>query len=277
MENRFNQLQAPPVFIVGAARSGTTWVFDIFKSHPLVASVYESWLFTPNNGLKVLVGDAHYPKKGSGLGRLVEHEIMIDHIREMAQSIMSYAIQDEHRYIVEKSPNHIFHHAFIREIFPDAKFIHVKRDGRDVCVSVNAAANSWMPNWKNSFGKSIRTQATSWKHVIQRADELRTSLGDDFLEVRYEELHDNPKAGYKQMFDFAGIPYDDTILDMIFQKTDFETNYKGGNDKFRRGGRVGDWKIQLSLLDKLRFHRAAWNELIQQNYETDKRWWLRRS
>jgi hypothetical protein len=41
-----DRLAEGPVFIFGRARSGTSWVYDMFHAHPQVAGVFESWIFT---------------------------------------------------------------------------------------------------------------------------------------------------------------------------------------------------------------------------------------
>ena len=270
--NKFHQLKAPPIFIVGAARSGTTWVHNIFKNHPLVASIYESWLFTPDHGLQPLFNEAHNPDGRSGLGNVMVREQRLALVRDLAINIMSNVIEPHHQFLVEKSPSHVFAVPFIREVFPDSRFIHVIRDGRDVNVSVQAAVNSWMPYWKNSFGASIRVSASAWKSAVNQFRLQTPSLGQDFIEVRYEEIHAEPVKLYKRMFDFCEIPYDDRILADIFQATDFELNYRGGEDKFRRGGRIGDWRTRFSSLDALIFKRVAGDLLIELGYENDYKW-----
>ncbi|MCP4415120.1 MAG: sulfotransferase, partial [Chloroflexi bacterium] len=101
MENRFSQLKSDPIFILGAARSGTTWVYDIFTAHPQVAGVFESWLFTRDNGLGSLFTEAHWPPKYSGLGRLLARDDVLAYAQQIAQNIMSNAIESEHRFLVE--------------------------------------------------------------------------------------------------------------------------------------------------------------------------------
>lgn len=268
----FEQLVQGPIFIVGAARSGTTLVFDILAAHPNVAGVYESWLFTSNNGLGSLFTTAHWPPKHSGLGNILEREDLNTYVRNIATSIMGYAIKAEHRFLVEKSPSHIFAIPLISEIFPDARFIHVLRDGRDVSVSVRSASRSWEPSWRKTFGRSVRTSARAWKHAVSRARCDGKKHGKRFLEVRYEEIHKNPFGSYCRLFNFCGIPYDDDILQAVFDSTDFEKNFKSREAGFRRRGRVGDWRMYFSLKDALVFNITAGRMLIEIGYENNRMW-----
>lgn len=267
---KFAQLVAPPVFIVGAARSGTTWVHDIFQAHPDVATAYETFLFT-QNGLGSFFSQTH-SSPHHGIGRLFEEGELTDYIRQIAIDILSKVIEPQHQYLVEKSPNHIESVGIIRQIFPTAKFIHLVRDGRDVYISVRAATRSWMPNWKNTFARSVRVHAGSWRSEIEKAQQAQQQLGGDFMQITYEELHHDPKAGYQKLFDFAGVPYDGQILDDIFQKTDFQTNYQRDESNFRRGGRVQDWKHHMTLLEALQFNYKAGQTLIDLGYEQNRYW-----
>ncbi len=268
----FEQLVQDPIFIVGAARSGTTWVFDILTAHPNVAGVYESWLFTSNNGLGSLFTPAHWPPKKSGLGNLVKRGDLIARVRDLLASIMGNMLKPEHRFLVEKSPSHLFAMPLISEIFPDARFIHVLRDGRDVSVSVRAASRSWVPSWRKTFGRSVKTSARAWKHAVRRARCDGEKQGERFFEIRYEEIHGDPFSAYRRLFDFCCIPYDQDILQAVFDSTDFEKNFKSKESGFRRGGRIGDWRMQFSLKDALVFNMTAGRMLIETGYENNHMW-----
>lgn len=270
--DRFSQLAAPPIFVVGAARSGTTWVYDILTAHPQVAGLYESWLFTPAHGLGALFTSMHWADKPTGLGRVLSRAALLETTRLTATDLMSHALFPEHRYLVEKSPSHIFAIELINEIFPAARFIHVIRDGRDVAVSVRAASRSWMPSWRNTFGNSIRTSSQTWKNSVQRGREQGQRLGDRYLEVRYEQIKQEPIASYRRMFDFCGILYDDSVLQQIYEKTDFERNYIPNEQGFRRGGRISDWRSHFGLRDANIFKSVAGDTLIELGYEPDQSW-----
>jgi len=271
--NRFSQLSQEPIFIIGAARSGTTWVYDIFNAHPLVAGVFESWLFTPRDGVGSLFSEAHWPPNYSGLSRTLSREELIPLVRNFVENVMSFAIEDDHRFLVEKSPSHLYQMALILDIFPKARFIHVVRDGRDVAVSVLAAAQSWVPGWKTTFGRNVASSAKAWHDAVRRVRRQSETLGEEHvLEVRYEALKEHPIQTYREMFDFCSIPYQDADLETILKKTDFATNYKPGETKFRRGGRTGDWKQAFSRRDAMTFHAVAGSMLIELGYEEDGQW-----
>jgi protein-tyrosine sulfotransferase len=266
------QLEQPPIFVVGAARSGTTWVYDILTAHPQVAGVYESWLFTRNNGLGALYASAHWPPNRSGLSGLLEREALLEETRALAGRLLGRALEPEHRFLVEKSPSHVFAVPLIHELFPRSRFIHVLRDGRDVSVSVRAAARSWVPQWREAFGRSVLTSARAWSHAVRRARKLGADLGDQFLEVRFEEIKREPFASYRRLFDFCGISYDEPLLQQIHEQTDFATNYRSNEEGFRRGGRVGDWRTHFNILDAVQFNLAAGDTLIETGYEENRRW-----
>lgn len=268
----WEQIIGGPIFVVGAARSGTTWVFDIMASHPQVTGVYESWLFTPQNGLASLFTSAHWPSSRSGLSGLLPREDLIRDVRQFSTRLLSRAVRPEHRYIVEKSPSHLFVMDLIHEVFPAARFVHVLRDGRDVCVSVRAASKYWVPQWAKTFGRSIYSSAQAWQHAVRRARQLGSDLGGQFLEIQYESIKQDPIESYRKLFDFCQIPYDESLLRQIYERTDFNLNFKPKETGFRRGGRVGDWTTHFSVVDAVIFNIVAGETLIDTGYEKNRRW-----
>ncbi len=270
--NPIDQLAEPPIFVVGAARSGTTWVYDILTSHPQVAGVHESWLFTRAHGLGSLFTEAHWPPNRSGLSGLLERQVLLDETRVFADRLLSEAIGPTHRFLVEKSPSHLYVMKLIHELYPGSRFVNVLRDGRDVSVSVRSAAKSWVPEWSQTFGRSITASARVWSQAVRHTRRAGAELGDLYHEVRYEQIKQDPISSYSQLFDFCNIPYDEGLLQQIFETTDFVANYTPGEDRRRRGGRVGDWRTHFSILDAIRFNRAAGARLVETGYEKNQRW-----
>jgi len=268
------QLESGPVFVVGAARSGTTWLYDILTCHPLVAGAYETWLFTDNQGVGSLLGPAHFPPGHSGLGRTISRDLVLRAVHDMVSTLLAQPLGENHRFLVEKSPSHVFSMPLILELLPSARFVHVLRDGRDVAVSVRAAAKAWAPRWRKSFGRSIRASASAWKETIRCAWRDGGILGDALLEVRYEALKADPVSGIARVLDHCQIPWDQALVDHIAARTDFDTNFRASESGFRRGGRVGDWRTRLNLIQRVVFDRVAGGTLIETGYELDRRWVL---
>jgi hypothetical protein len=270
LDDAFKQLVAPPVFVVGVPRSGTSWVGDIFAAHPLVTYVHESFLVS--HGLAHLFGDLHFPGAYSGLGFTISRTELITLTAELARRIWSRKIQPQHRFFVEKSPKHLLHMPLIREMVPGAKFILLVRDGRDVCVSMRSASNSWAPEWKGVMGRNMGELAKSWNSWMRAGLRDAALIGDDVLLVRYEDLHGEPFHAYRRLFDFVGVPHDEPLLRTIFAKTDFTRNHKGGENEFRRQGKIGDWRTRFSPSDTVQFKREAGDLLIDLGYASNHRW-----
>lgn len=114
---------------------------------------------------------------------------------------------------------------FFNRIFPDAKFIHVVRDGRAVANSFlqmpwwdgykgpenwlyGNLSEPYLSEWIRS-GKSFVTLAgIAWKILIESYEESRVSLNDEqYLEVLYEDFLQDPIRIMRSMFEFCGIAW----------------------------------------------------------------------
>jgi sulfotransferase family protein len=172
---------------------------------------------------------------------------------------------------VEVAPLHGTVAREIAEVFPAARFVHVLRDGRDVAVSVRAAARSWAPGWPASVLKS----AWRWRKALRNASQAQPVLGDRLLEVRYEDLKSEPQAQIARLFRFCGMPYDMALVGRVATHTDFRRQFKPDPAAFRRFGRVGDWRTALTPLDVLLFAIGAGDTLVNAGYEASRIWWVR--
>jgi len=264
------QLLEGPIFIVGLARSGTTWLNAILSAHPLVASVFESELFAEERGIGQLLSAPFAPGK-DGLNKFVDRAELARELRLFAGRIFARRVWPRARFLVEKTPGHLWCMPLIAEVFPDARFIHVLRDGRDVYVSTRAAKRSWAPGWKQRKNSLVGV-ARTWKRGIRRIESDRPLLGDRLLELRYEEMKAEPIASIRRMFDFCNIPHDAELVKQVFDKTDFDAAHKADESAFFRGGRVGDWRTHMNLFEGLLFNAYAGRQLVELRYERTRRW-----
>jgi hypothetical protein len=273
-DDPIGRLAGGPIFVFGMARSGTTWVYDLLTGHPEVGGVLESWMLSDHAGLAVLFQRLHWPEgRRSGLGRIMTREELVADVRSLAGGWLTRNLEPGQRFVVEKSPPHVLTLGVIAEVFPEARFVHVLRDGRDVAVSVNAATRSWAPQWKQSFGNSVAQIARTWRKAVLTAAQAARSLGDRYLEVRYEQLRREPVAGARELYGFCGIPCDEEQLARIVADAALERRPRGEGE-FRRFGRVGEWRTRLSLADRAIFDLAAGDALIATGYEQRRWWWL---
>lgn len=280
-------LDAPPVFVVGMHRSGTTWVYDILAAHREVAGVFESGLFSPNLGLGGLFHQSHWHGEGEDreeyeeffgsayrLRQLLPKEEMVDDIRAISSRWLAKALEPHHRYLVEKSPEHVYMLEAINELFPDAAVVHIVRDGRASLASGRSAAAAWPSNQMGSF--EVAHYSRSWCDTVLGTRQRAEELGIRYFELRYEDLRTEPREWARRVLDFCRIDTDEEQLDAIVASTDLET-HTTGNDRFRRTGKVRGWERDLGIWEGRVFHRVAGALLLELGYETDRLWWGRRA
>ena len=132
--------------------------------------------------------------------------------------------------------------------FPEAHFVEVMRDGRDVCVSLQmrALTEAWAP-------KGRAEQADLWRRYAEKGLELGSdpTLARRTHQLRYERMKEDPVRELAALFDFVGLGHDPPLLERIRDENDFSryTPAKGHNRK----GIVGDWRNHFTPEDEAVF------------------------
>ncbi len=91
----------------------------------------------------------------------------------------------------DKTPLYMQHLPLLERLFPDARYVHLIRDGRDTAVSflsmpAGIVTRSWAhPETAGEF-------ACQWRAEVEAARALGERVGDRYLEVRYEEPSRTP-------------------------------------------------------------------------------------
>lgn len=202
-----------PVFVMGCPRSGTTWVQLLLNEHPEIATAPETQIFPfylkrfqdqwRHEGNTRDQGE----QGRAGLSRLLSETEFRDLCRQVALRVLTHIRErssnpDAVRYVVEKSPQNAEVAQWIHELFPHGYFIHVIRDPRDTSDSLLRAALTWGSNWAP---RNPIDAARMWTRHVENARSL-SGMAAHYMEVRYEDLLDNPTTILASIFEWLGAP-----------------------------------------------------------------------
>jgi hypothetical protein len=203
---------------------------------------------------------------------MLRYQEMVSDLGALVAGWLARSASDEHRFLVVKEPLDVLATAIL---LPDARFIHVVRDGRDVALSMRRAAESWDPTM--GVGLPIEFRAEAWRRQVRRVRAHREFLGDRYLEIHYEQMRADPVAAMRTLYDFARIPYEAALLERIRLETELSKyDERAHRSGFRGGSRDRTWRSELSARDAFRFSRAAGEMLVELGYEDGRRWLVSR-
>ncbi|MDR6918656.1 septal ring factor EnvC (AmiA/AmiB activator) [Pseudomonas sp. 3296] len=218
-------------FIIGTGRCGTTWLGQMLNSHAELCVPPEIQLLFEYSGNGNRLFEEFFLADQKGLSgeqlasvieRCCPHklEIFFDYQEfcrkhdtpkmSLAEFVKSFyaAIASAHgkSWLVEQTPWYGQRLDLVSKLFPDAKFIHMVRDGRDVALSF--ARTTW-------WHISPRLNLARWQREIKKiATDASSFLKPDcYLEVKYEDLVANPESELRKVCTFLGIEFDPRMLD----------------------------------------------------------------
>lgn len=225
------------IFVTGFPRGGTTWVRDCIGSHPKIAGLPGETTF-----LKPLAGYTLSALADHNLVTLLRSQIADGIARKVA------AFGSDASYYVNKAPSDAINAAKAALLIPEAKFIFVIRDPRDVLVSHQRGARKWMDG-KNSTVLGCMSKLERYFRVGYLDGEVRPN---EWL-VKYEDLHQDFDRTLRRLYDFIGVESDACIVAEVYRRNDFESK-TGRRHKERleapaRKGVVGDWANLLAETD----------------------------
>jgi hypothetical protein len=158
------------------------------------------------------------------------------------------------RLLVEKTPSHVFHAEQILEDFPEARLLHVVRDGRDVCVSLEMLARTqdWPP-------KTRESQINMWKSHVRKGLDVAADprYAERVCQVRYEDLQADPAGELERVVGFAGLSAAPDLIRRLVEDNDFSHQRHTGPCRYARKGVVGDWQNHFTVEDAALFRELA--------------------
>jgi hypothetical protein len=132
-----------PIFLIGAARSGTTFVGRLLRLHPHVAYWIEPkyvW---------------RYGNASAASDVRTAEEATPEVTRYIRGKFAGFARKAGKPRFAEKTPSNCLRVPFIHAVFPDGRFLHLTRDGRDAALS---ARNKWLSRrHREHFGRRLRS------------------------------------------------------------------------------------------------------------------------
>ena len=264
----------PFPFFVGTNGSGTTLHRAIFDSHPdlsipgearfvaKLADRYREKGYDTEQFLKDLGKDDRFENWGLDADE-IEMALNAPPAGDYSEAVRRvyglYAGQRGKARYGDKTQSNIHHLALLARVFPEAKFVHAVRDGRDVALA-------------HTDGTKIEQVAVSWKRRVTAGREAGESLGPDrYIESRFEELIDDTEGSIRRLCVFLDLPFDPQMLTYyeragdIVSTTAVPDRHKDIFLPPTKGLR--DWRLELSDDQVARFEALAGNLLTDLGYE----------
>ncbi len=239
-----------PFFIVGCARTGTTLLRTMLNHHPRVAVPLESIFL-----IDYLRADGRVPV--ATMRELMAGEVAIEEwgmtisysdldgcqtTRDLIDRIHELYMTEHGKDIWgQKTPRFIRHGALFKQVYPNAKFIHVLRDPR---ATVNSLIRSNVHNSNPYFA------AKRWLKDVRAGQDLKAVYPDDVLEIRYEDLVTNTEQTLRRVTDFLGLDY---AAEMLTYYETGQAEYSDFNKKIQarlvqppNPDRIHAWKKSLT-------------------------------
>lgn len=209
-------------FIVGSGRSGTTLLGDILDLHPLICRWYEPYFVmdrhfrdAPNDLRTAKVANAKVKKYITGA---------FGHYRDRRKC----------RIVIDKSPRNSLKLSFLLEIFPEARFVHIVRDGRDATLSIY---REWQKRQTILNERNYYLAIRSIRRFLVRQPLLEHKIAAALFEI--------------------GNLRDVSSLKMAFQR------YKRWEGRIGWGPRFEGWQAVIDKVSTLEFSALQWAKCLE--------------
>lgn len=215
-----------PVFIIGAPRSGTSVLYSVLRSAPAFAH----W---PGEAHEVWEADYHPALRGWGSNVLTAADVDPKAAQRIKRAF--FLVAGSRRRLIDKTPRNALRVSFVDALFPDARYVHLVRDGRE---NVNSLINAWRtpryrtyrlphsvegvdpqwwkfvlyPGWQEDASGPLEVVcAKQWAASNEHALADLRAVADRAVRVRYEDLVDAPEAEVERVLGFLEVPFDDDL------------------------------------------------------------------
>jgi hypothetical protein len=277
-----DEVHAPAPFVVGTGRCGTTLLRVMLDAHPLLAIPPETKFFcdaalgakqlqdSSCAVLAAVTGSRNWDKFR------VDEETLAEQIAAIQPFDTGEALRTFYRLYAErfdkprwgdKTPGYLAWMQRIQALLPEAHFIHLVRDGRDVALSVLRLMD------RSSSGRrpTVEHGAQWWVDQLKRGRRQAAGI-KHYLEIRYEDLVTEPELTLQHVCEFIDLPWDPVML----------RSHEGASQRLAADGekipelrrlsrppntdRVGRWREEMTAEELARVERIAGPLLQKHGY-----------
>jgi hypothetical protein len=270
------------IFIGGSGRSGTTFVQKLLLIHSKIAGGDE-FDFLPQ-----FMEVYRRMISGNQLGNRQKHFYTAEELNqawtEFIESLFlpTFNSKTGTEFISEKTPDNIFEIQALLDLFPDAKFIFVYRDGRDVVNSFIQVGKRFNKQKMSLTSKNPALQySKNWIMTLDMYNAANSNLNYSgrIYSLKYERLLTHPLQELTTLMSFIGLSIEPAQLspskvdagevkmfidDLWYDKKMFNQDFNTEN--------IGKWKKELNFTNKLIINLAMANRLKGLGYDVDQRY-----
>jgi hypothetical protein len=278
-------IDSPAPFIVGVPRSGTTLLRLQLDAHPelaippetgfgTVSAAFAGHRASPDELLDALAALPTWPDLGLDRQALGRPSGVGDALRACYRA---YADRHDKPRWGDKTPGHARLMETLAHDLPEARFIHLIRDGRDVAASLRGLP--FAPG-----DGSVRAIAADWRDTIAATRRAGERL-QHYVEVRYEHLVSEPEAALREVCEFLHLSFHPAMLRAHERAPERLAElrsarvYEDGSVQLAGGvtiasrtaqppdpSRIGRWRQTLSEHDLAVFEQLAGGALAADGY-----------
>lgn len=225
-----------PIFIIGNPRSGTTLLRLMLTCHKHIVippecgfalwlrETYKNWKTSDDILLNRFIYDLMHCKKIETWQ--MNENTLHEFLKTKSPSSYTQAVSSVYEYYGiskgkhakrwgDKNNYYLDHILTIKEMFPDACFVHIVRDGRDVACSYKELGKKKIGAiYAPRLPDQIEAIAREWKGNMDTINGSFESIGwDHVYEIRFEDILKTPSEHLKKLCEQIAEPYDPAMLE----------------------------------------------------------------
>lgn len=273
-----------PIFIVGCGRSGTTLLRLMLNKHSKIAIPEETWYFPyldkqKQNILQSGEGDwkarvanyifantrTHFPDlKKEQLESELQNLTPNDWPAIVSAVNSRFAKEEKKPRWGDKTPGYVTHLPLLKKLFPDAYIVHIIRDGRDVIPSI---LKYWSVGPQTN---SYLETALYWKkHVSKGIKEGPLYFKNQYMELKYEDLIQDPEKKLRELCKFIKEDYEEQMLDTFEDASKYVPKWEWHQNTSNSisAERISVWKTNINLYQLALFNLTCGNLIKKLKYE----------
>jgi len=184
--------------------------------------------------------------------------VVMDSVAQ-SQQMQRWAVYD---------PDNVLHVERVKRDIPNALFVHIIRDGRDIALSLKKMGGFTPLPWDRGQTDSLVATALYWEWMIHQGRAQGSKFPADYIEVRYEDLIMKPQETLGKLGGFIGqdLDYDRIQRAGLGRLSETNSSFReeGAQEKINPLGR---WKERLSPRDVAAIEATVGECLEESGYE----------